>query len=613
MTLQSLLRCRCVPRAVLIGLTLVTALSCYQRCLFVLAMAGPTVASKVRHAIELTNKANVDPSFGDESCRLWTEILSKHTSADDDEYKLPLPLGAMSASHGLFASTLVRMGKDKMAVVEYTNALNYLKEDGALSRPMTEEEFDIRVGMGRSLQRLLRYREASEVFIDVNARCENIIVAGEPNNEMNWIHLANVISIKSAALCFMRCGNLNLAISVLEAYNGKDAEINAMNGALILIELSSAISVLHNADERFERAMQLLRGATASSISCLYRWILMTSQINKPSLQPLELLSCDHLTLAEANNSMLDDPGLTNLDDKVLLHSILTRSRFWPQGFILPDDYALFLAEQSTNDGPLIEGKKWILKERSGYGSHGNIVMSTNDLLSMFQDGRLVEAILCQRIVNPPMLIDCRKFTIRVYVIYFPGSKITSSHGEESKDADVYISTEGLVKYALSQYDGDAEDISTTDLNEQYMTNSGRGDGRSTLQHDLHELQRIFQEKDMDYQTMWEIIEESVQEVMKEYVQLHRDGSLDHLRASIPKILGFDYILNSSGEPFLLEVNRFPGLEPRSSMDADVKHKVVYDAWITACDRMEIPQTFVQNVRPSTYKRCSLKKLSLAL
>ena len=104
---------RCVPRAVLIGLTLVTALSCYQRCLFVLAMAGPTVASKVRHAIELTNKANVDPSFGDESCRLWTEILSKHTSADDDEYKLPLPLGAMSASHGLFASTLVRMGKDR--------------------------------------------------------------------------------------------------------------------------------------------------------------------------------------------------------------------------------------------------------------------------------------------------------------------------------------------------------------------------------------------------------------------------------------------------------------------------------------------------------------------
>ena len=575
-------------------------------------MAGPTVASKVRHAIELTNKANEDPSFGDESCRLWTEILSKDISADDDEYKLPLPLGAMSASHGLFASTLVRMGKDKMAVVEYTNALNYLNEDGALSRPMTEEEFDIRVGMGRSLQRLLRYREASEVFMDVNARYENFIVAGEtPNNEMNWIHLANVISIKSAALCFMRCGNLNLAISVLETYNGKDAEINAMNCALILIELSSAISVLHNADERFERAMQLLRGATASSISCLYRWILMTSQVNKPSLQPLESLSCDYMMLVEANTSMLDDPGLINLDDKVLLHSILTGSRFWPQGFVLPDDYALFLAKQSTNDEMLMEEKYWILKERSGYGSHGNLVMSTNDLLSMYEDGRLVEAILCQRIVNPPMLIDCRKFTIRVYVIYFPGSKITSSHGEESKDADVYISTEGLVKYALSQYDGDAEDISTTDLNEQYMTNSGRGDGRSTLQHDLHELQRIFQEKDMDYQTLWEIIEKSVQEVMKKYVQLQSNDSLDHLRASIPKILGFDYILNSSGEPFLLEVNRFPGLEPRSSMDADVKHKVVYDAWITACDRMKIPQTFVQNVRPATYKRCSLKKLSL--
>jgi hypothetical protein len=282
------------------------------------------------------------------------------------------------------------------------------------------------------------------------------------------------------------------------------------------------------------------------------------------------------------------------------------------------------LAQQSTNDETLMEEKHWILKERSGYGSHGNVVMSTNDLLSMYEDGGIVEAILCQRIVNPPMLIDYRKFTIRLYVIYFPGSKITSSHGEESTDADVYISTEGLVKYALSQYGGDAEDISNLDLNQQYMTNSGRGDGRSTPQHDLHELQRIFQEKDIDYQTMWEIIEESVQEVMKKYVQLQNNGSLDYLNvqsfirntyapiSSIPKILGFDYILNSSGEPFLLEVNRFPGLEPRSSMDADVKHKVVYDAWVTACDRMKVPQTFVQNVRPSTYKRCSLKKLSLA-
>jgi hypothetical protein len=334
------------------------------------------------------------------------------------------------------------------------------------------------------------------------------------------------------------------------------------------------------------------------------------------------------MMLAEANTSMLDDPNLIYLDDKVLLHSILTGSsrcvHFWPQGFVLPDDHALFLAQQSTNDETLMEEKHWILKERSGYGSHGNVVMSTNDLLSMYEDGGIVEAILCQRIVNPPMLIDYRKFTIRLYVIYFPGSKITSSHGEESTDADVYISTEGLVKYALSQYGGDAEDISNLDLNQQYMTNSGRGDGRSTPQHDLHELQRIFQEKDIDYQTMWEIIEESVQEVMKKYVQLQNNGSLDYLNvhsfisntyapiSSIPKILGFDYILNSSGEPFLLEVNRFPGLEPRSSMDADVKHKVVYDAWVTACDRMKVPQTFVQNVRPSTYKRCSLKKLSLA-
>jgi hypothetical protein len=213
------------------------------------------------------------------------------------------------------------------------------------------------------------------------------------------------------------------------------------------------------------------------------------------------------------------------------------------------------------------------------------------------------------------MLRKGQKFTLRVYVVYFSGGM----NGEELKDSEVYISTEGLVKYASAPFVGDSANPSAADLNDQYMTNSGRDDGRSASQHSLHQLQQDFKTNGMDYQMMWEGIEESVQVVMEKYAHLQRSASPGHsfIRntyspiCSIPKIMGFDYILDSSARPFLLEINRFPGLEPRSSMDFDVKHAIMYDAWVAASDRMAIPRMFVENLRPPSYKGYSLKKLAL--
>ncbi len=590
----------------------------------------PSAASMVGHAIELSNKANADPSFGKEACRLWTSILKKDNS---ENVRLPFPNGAMSAAHGLHASTLVRIGRDKEAIIEYTKSLAYLREDGALLLPMTKEESDVRVGMGKSLQRMLRYQEAADAFLCVAARCADINhnVAGEREQKMSWVHLALSNSIQSAALCFMRSGDLDSAMSVLEKYDGKNVEVHGMYGALILIKTCSTTSVLQDVDEheRFQSAMQLLNGVTGYPVSPLYRWIQLTSQINKLLSLPLEPLLCEtedaYLILAKANNSPFDDPGLINLDDKVRLHSVLNspdcRGKiYWPHGYILPNEYESFLdKEYTSNTEKYINEKKWILKERSGYGSHGNSIASIDELVSMYDAGELAEAVLCQRIVDPPMLISGRKFTLRIYVIYFPGGK----SGVVLKDSEVYISSEGLVKYASAPFVGDSADPNAADLDDQYMTNSGRGDGRSTPQHSLHQLQRVFRKNGMDYQMMWESIEESVQAVMKKYAQLQHDDSPDHSSGlsfirntysplcSIPKIMGFDYILNSSVKPFLLEINRVPGLEPRSSVDSKVKHTIVYDAWVAASDRMGMTRTFVQNLCPSAYKGCSLKRIYL--
>jgi hypothetical protein len=592
---------------------------------FVSAMATtPSSASIMRRAIELSNKANADPSFGKEACRLWKSVLySKEPS---------FPLAAMSAAHGLHACTLARVGKDKEAIVEYTTALGLMEESGALSNPLTKDEISMRVGIGRSLQRLFRYEAAADAFLKVAARCADIDDTANSNDENNtqtsWVQISLSNSVRSAALCCMRNGDLGSAFSTIEKYEGIDAELDGMYGALLLLKLRSAAVRVQDAErhESFQRAMRLLFTASANS-SPLYKWIFLASHIEKRGrIEPLDRKTDDtFLALAGINNSAFDDPHLINLDDKVRLHSILMNTSsgfsFWPQGLILPVEYDSFQSELYNNGGDDVDPgqMKWILKERNGYGSHGNMLASTDKVLSMYDSGEFDEPILCQRIVDPPLLIDGRKFSLRIYVVYFPRG-IQSGNVDESLDAGVFLSTEGLVKYAASTYDG----VSTNHefFDDQYMTNSGRGDGRSALQQNLLHLQNECQRSGINYREMWKRIEQSVQIVMARYLHLQSNETPSQLSSGqsfistshlpfccIPKILGFDYILDSSAKPYLLEVNRFPGLEPRSAMDSLVKHTVVYDAWVMASDRTGLPNTLFRNFRPPNHKGSSLKQL----
>ena len=600
------------------------------------ALALPSsTASNIRRAMDLSNKANVDPTFAKEACELWCSILDTTDCADT---KLPpLPLSAMPAAHALHASTLVRIGRDKEAIAQYQKSLTYLKDAGALSKPLTKEESDIRMGMGKSLQRLLRYREAADTFIVLVERCydDNGVVI-----QKRGVQLARADSMQCAALCYMRIGELNSAIAILDKPDIQGADLNGMLGALLLLQIMQSRDVTkakggeRKYAETIKRAKELLLDSIGDTSTPLYNWLYLTinpDQLDETSCEPFhgkKEVSSLYLSFALVNNSPFDDPDLINLDDKILLHSAMSPcyhgNYFWPLGHILPDESDRFKslrAKDTTNR------KEWILKERSGYGSHGNTIASFDEVLSIYDErcSEEGEQILCQRVVEPPMLIEGRKFSLRIYVVYFPEGRRFSADGDETMGSEVYVSaSEGLVKYASALY-GDNSDM--TDQDDQYMTNSGRGDGRSSLQQNLRQLQSEFQSKGLDYDKMWNSIEHSIGIVMKRYFQLKQDeksasgGSQDRDSVaqgsftpfcSVPKILGFDYILDSSLHPYLLEVNRFPGLEPRSSMDADVKQSIVYDAWAAASDRMRIPKQYIQDLRPSKYKGFSLKKLTIS-
>jgi hypothetical protein len=66
-----------------------------------------------------------------------------------------------------------------------------------------------------------------------------------------------------------------------------------------------------------------------------------------------------------------------------LLHEVLTNQTnladvmaFWPEGYILPCDASILRQRLSKNHNNN-DKKEWILKERAGYGSHGNQLEST--------------------------------------------------------------------------------------------------------------------------------------------------------------------------------------------------------------------------------------------
>jgi hypothetical protein len=282
---------------------------------------------------------------------------------------------------------------------------------------------------------------------------------------------------------------------------------------------------------------------------------------------------------------------LEMLDDKVRLHQLLSsnsrglRCTFWPESLVLPDD-AYRLSGYSSS-------QSWICKSRSGYGSHGNRILNSEEALTealLMRDD--AESLLLQKLVEPPLILDGlgrRKFTMRVYVVYF----IASS----KLPAEVHIVKNGLVKVAALPFNHDVK--YPEDVLRIHMTNSGRETSMEQL--DFSNLKMLLDESDVQFDDLWDRIRDSVRTLFLLYhdVAMRISDSeprpfrlRDSLgRLGIPKILGFDYAVDESGEPWLLEVNRFPGLEPRDGSDTPVKHYVVKEAWMLACRRQGLDDT----------------------
>jgi len=510
--------------------------------------------SQIQKAIDATKHSSANITIAYKSTELW-----KHLLRDISD----LPNEILGVCLVLYATCLVRTGQDDEAVTQFGEAL---KLRHAISAENLEEAS---LGRGRALQRLMQYGKAREQFLELE------------NSES---------SVCGAATCALRLGDSDGAKSVLKKYfessseaETKNHEAAAMLGAVELLTQNNTMTA-----QQHENSIQLMLEAAQANL--LYRWIAFTSmkyfQVNQTNPFPKSRADFSFLDLAAINLSPFDDHRLLHLDDKVLLHKLLKppiSEQFWPFGAVYG---SCADSSQFTETGGL-----WIQKRRSGYGSHGNRVITVDEAAILAATKNANPDSIIQQMVDPPLLLEGRKFSLRIYVVVFPNSISGTSKGVD----DVFISKHGLIKLASTDF-SDSVDMSV------HMTNSGRQLDMS--QRSLAHLEKVFEERGWHFQSFWDSITNAVRSTMQVYNSQRKQQNPALLASTtskistlaIPKILGFDFVVDAEKNPWLVEVNRFPGMEPRDDSDRSIKQGVISDAWKMAISRSALSEAEIKAV-----------------
>jgi len=472
---------------------------------------------------------------------------------------------------------------------------------------------DLLIGKGESLQRLMNYKEAHETFLSVCSLDEKGLSSFDICLDDGKINIDLLTRTSKAACCaatcLLRLKKYEEAENILRKQYHIEKKIEQCHGRMVDANVSGMLGSLRFAigfhhkrqdvyitqnDDNLDPIKLLKYSSSCEECSHLHAWLsqLIAFLIHQkvrdkviPSTSRLlkyfstwDKKKTDrkewYTQLALCNLSPFDNPEFIHLDDKVLLHKHLyewkkltsyKQSYFWPEGFILPDEndtFNLSLEDQSNRRN------QWILKSKAGYGSHGNQIVTGAEALSLCNSSSKSQY-LCQMMVDPPLLYHHRKFSLRIYVVcyYTKGTYANKCY-------QIYLSKVGLMKLASEPY---TENATNTNGSAAYMTNSGRDE--DMMQLDLQALQSYLDENFEIYDELWSSIKDTVVDLMISFAPKMSTNGMESTLPFIPKIFGFDYMINASYQPYLIEVNRFPGLEPRDHIDRPIKYELLDSAW----------------------------------
>lgn len=174
---------------------------------------------------------------------------------------------------------------------------------------------------------------------------------------------------------------------------------------------------------------------------------------------------------------------------------------FFPKSFILPGEYVKFLDNFSYERENSDQGQDriWICKPSDL--SRGRKIFLFQDLSDLSYGQQYV----VQRYIQDPLLIAGYKFDLRIYVL------VTSFH-----PLKVYLYKEGLARFSTEKYDTNElrnkfSHLTNASINKhspQYdVAKEGIGPGSKWT---LKQLQRYFDQMEINYDFIWKRIENLV-------------------------------------------------------------------------------------------------------
>ena len=290
-------------------------------------------------------------------------------------------------------------------------------------------------------------------------------------------------------------------------------------------------------------------------------------------------VSPDRLSRMKQYQKINHFPGMYSISRKNYLAYNLNKLRkifpddynFFPKTWVLPSD----LGEIKTF---LIQNKSAYLIVKPEASCQGRGIFLTRKYEDIDNGGKFV----VQEYLTRPFLIDSLKFDLRIYVLVTGCCPLR-----------IFVHKEGLTRFATEKYQK-PNSVNSCNMcmhltnyavnkhNPNFIQNEDVRKDHIGHKRSLKSTFELLEKSGIDTQILWSKIEDmiikticSVQPVLSHHYKSCQPD--DYSNSMCFEILGFDIILDSNLNPYVLEVNHTPSFTTDSPLDFLIKKSVISD------------------------------------
>ena len=237
--------------------------------------------------------------------------------------------------------------------------------------------------------------------------------------------------------------------------------------------------------------------------------------------------------------------------------------RYMAESYILPEDKNKFL-EKIGENYEIKPNNMWIIKPFNLFGGSGV------ELMTSLKD--LPEKAIIVKYIHNPFLIGFRKFDLRLYTLVTGYAPLK-----------VYLYNEGLVRFASEKYSLDKKNLKNSFIHlTNVAINKNYYDDGYVMKWSLTNLiNYLKKEEQIDFSDIWRKIKDLI---IKAFISI-TDLAIEQLKneysfvnyQNLFELFGFDVILDSKLEPYLLEMNANPMLGSTKNVDLETKTNLITD------------------------------------